>query len=253
MLVKTVGILGGLGPLAGAHFYRRLIELTPASGDDSHLPVILLSDPAIPSRILHLEGVGESPVPKLRELASKLEAMGAGLIAIPSTTTSIYLKEISYGLSIPILSLAEEVTQEIVRAGAEKIGILATTPTQVLGIYNAVFRQAGLHAIYPDEVSQREVMGVIMRVKDSSRFSIHPTSQSKFESFSQLGKEILTLAGRPWSRGIDVLLLACTEIPVIFPIEDWYQSDKSTIPLFSSTDILAQAVIREAYELGHLN
>lgn len=45
--MRTVGIIGGVGPLAGAHFYRRLVELTPAGRDEEHIPVVLATDPAL--------------------------------------------------------------------------------------------------------------------------------------------------------------------------------------------------------------
>lgn len=82
--------MGGFGPLAGAHFYRRLIELTDAHSDEQHLPLLLLSDPAVPSRLQHLAGEGPSPLPKLLEMARRLVAAGADLIAIPSATVHAY-------------------------------------------------------------------------------------------------------------------------------------------------------------------
>ncbi|MHB1627079.1 MAG: aspartate/glutamate racemase family protein [Bacilli bacterium] len=91
--MKTAGILAGLGPLAGAYFYRRIIELTPGSNDEEHIPVVLIAEPSIPSRIRHLEGAGESPVPKLLEAIRKLVAAGADFIAIPSSTTHIFYPE----------------------------------------------------------------------------------------------------------------------------------------------------------------
>ena len=72
----TVGILGGLGPLAGAHFYKLLVEKTQAGNDSDHLPVVLISDPTIPSRVDNLFGDGPSPVPRLVALAQLLESLG---------------------------------------------------------------------------------------------------------------------------------------------------------------------------------
>ncbi|MGB8942104.1 MAG: hypothetical protein WCD21_17970 [Streptomyces sp.] len=40
-----LGILGGTGPMATAHIYRRLIERTPAHRDQEHLPVAIWADP----------------------------------------------------------------------------------------------------------------------------------------------------------------------------------------------------------------
>jgi aspartate racemase len=44
---KLLGVLGGMGPLASAHFMLRLTLLTPASRDQDHIPTILWSDPRV--------------------------------------------------------------------------------------------------------------------------------------------------------------------------------------------------------------
>ena len=38
---KTLGILGGLGPMAGVYFYEKVTALTKASCDQEHINVIL--------------------------------------------------------------------------------------------------------------------------------------------------------------------------------------------------------------------
>ena len=246
--MKTVGILGGLGPLAGAHFYKRIVEMTPASDDHEHIPIVLISDPSIPSRIRHLEGTGESPVPKLLDVSNKLLSLGADLIAIPSSTTNIYYSELVKLAKIPIISMIEEVTNEISKSSLRRIGILATTPTRSYQVYEKHFSQAGIHAIYPDDSSQIEVMNIIARVKGNNR------GRNKVEVEGTLDDSLLTvsdqiyeLACRQWSDSIDGLLLACTEIPVIFPSQKWASNGRTLPKLFSSTDILAVAVVREAY------
>ena len=42
MTDKVLGVLGGMGPLASAHFMVRLTLLTPASKDQEHIPTCLL-------------------------------------------------------------------------------------------------------------------------------------------------------------------------------------------------------------------
>jgi len=55
--VKRVGVLGGLGPAAGAVFYHRLIARTAANQDQDHLHVLLDGDPCVPDRSRHLAEV----------------------------------------------------------------------------------------------------------------------------------------------------------------------------------------------------
>lgn len=48
--MSRLGILGGMGPAAGAQFLARVIALTPAAEDQAHIPAVLWSDPRIPPR-----------------------------------------------------------------------------------------------------------------------------------------------------------------------------------------------------------
>jgi len=58
---KWVGILGGMGPAATADFYTKLIQSTPATQDQDHLPVIIWADPSMPDRTAALLGNGPGP------------------------------------------------------------------------------------------------------------------------------------------------------------------------------------------------
>ena len=54
-----LGILGGMGPMAGAAFALRLAALTPADRDQDHIPALLLNDPRVPDRSTARLGGGE--------------------------------------------------------------------------------------------------------------------------------------------------------------------------------------------------
>ena len=61
-----LGVIGGMGPLATADFFRKLIDATPARDDDEHIPVLIHSVPQIPSRPAAILRGGPSPLPALR-------------------------------------------------------------------------------------------------------------------------------------------------------------------------------------------
>ena len=66
MNTNILGVLGGMGPLASAHFMTRLTLLTPASRDQDHIPTILWSDPRVPDRTLGRLSGGADPLPWLQ-------------------------------------------------------------------------------------------------------------------------------------------------------------------------------------------
>ncbi len=234
---KTVGILAGLGPLAGAHFYRRLVELTPAQVDSEHLSVVLLTDNRIPSRLDHLAGRGVSPVPGLVSAAQRIEQAGADLLVIPSTTTHAYFGEIRASIGIPVLNLLSLAADTLDQKNCRRVGIVATTPTRDHHLYEGVLNGRGIQAVYPDQDMQDEIMSIIHGVKSTHR-------REPWET------RLTTVLQGEWTRGVDSVLLACTETPVVF---SYGTSVTTTLhyPLYDATDILAQATISQCAEGNH--
>ena len=58
-----IGVIGGMGPLATVDFLRKLIEETPATRDQEHVPAVLWSDPRVPDRTRGKLAGGEDPLP----------------------------------------------------------------------------------------------------------------------------------------------------------------------------------------------
>lgn len=226
---KTLGILAGLGPLAGAHFYRRVIELTPAQDDAEHLSVVLISDRSIPSRLAHLSGTGLSPISALQGVAQRLVSAGAEVLAIPSTTTHAYYQDIATCVSVPVLNLIALVTDEIVRQGCHRVGIVATSPTREYGLYDKAFAAYGIEAVYPDAVTQREIMTIIHGVKASG-------------NHRSWGLRLIKVMQDRWVEQADSLVLACTETPVVFAADSSVPPVLER-PLLDATDLLARAAI----------
>ena len=226
---KTLGILAGLGPLAGAHFYRRCIELTPACSDAEHLSVVLISERSIPSRLDHLANRGPSPAKALGAVAQRLVGAGAEVLAIPSTTTHAYYSEIVASVTIPVLNLVDLVALEIARHGSLRAGIVATSPTRDYGLYDQAFAEYGIQAVYPDPKTQQEITTIINGVKSSG-------------SNDSWGRRLVQTMGEAWAQDADSLVLACTETPVVFP-RDSLNLQTGDRQVFDATDILARAAI----------
>ena len=60
-----IGILGGMGPLATADFFAKVIAATKAARDEDHVPLLIQSDPRIPGRPAAILRGGPSPLPAL--------------------------------------------------------------------------------------------------------------------------------------------------------------------------------------------
>jgi aspartate racemase len=230
-MITRLGIIGGVGPLAAAHFYRRLIQRTPVAEDAAHLPVVLASE-QIPSRIAHLCGTGPSPVPALVRAARILVDAGADAIVIPSATTHAYRDDVVAAVDVPVLDLYDEVDRRLADGGWRRPVLLATSPTAALRLYEAKF-SAGVRPLYPSPAAQREIDALIGGVKSGA--PLGPLT-------ARLGD---LLAAAPWPPGADCVVLACTELPVIAPPAGTPLGyGPAGVPLVDVTDVLADAVLR---------
>ena len=76
--LKTIGVLGGMGPEAGAYLLERIIHETAAARDQDHPPVIVYSLPQVPDRTEAILHGGPSPVPALQRRAPHAREGGRG-------------------------------------------------------------------------------------------------------------------------------------------------------------------------------
>src|SRR5271163_1208156 len=114
---KVLGVLGGMGPLASAHFMIRLTLLTPATRDQDHIPTVLWSDPRVPDRTKGRLGGGADPLPFLLRGIAGLRRAGCGAIAIPCNTAHGWYEEMQAEAGCPILHIVEAAAAELRHLG----------------------------------------------------------------------------------------------------------------------------------------
>lgn len=95
MSEKVIGIMGGMGPEAGADLFLQITKATHAKSDMDHLHIIMDSNPKMPSRqdaVLH--GT-ESPVPAMINVAQNLVKAGADVIIIGANTAHYFYDDVA--------------------------------------------------------------------------------------------------------------------------------------------------------------
>ena len=83
---KTIGILGGMGPLATADLFEKITLLTKAETDRDHIRVYIDSNANIPDRTAAILNSGPDPVPEMASALRNLEACGADCVIMPCNT-----------------------------------------------------------------------------------------------------------------------------------------------------------------------
>ncbi|WP_370410330.1 aspartate/glutamate racemase family protein [Streptomyces fradiae] len=228
----TLGILGGMGPLATADFYRRLVQRTPAGSDQAHLPVLMWADPAVPDRTAALLGEGPSPVPALVEGARWLQRAGVSCIAVPCNTAHAYVEQLSRATGVEVLDMIRAALEAAARRapGLERVGVLATRGTRLTGLYERAGAGLGLAVVQvPDPVQKEYVDAAIRAVKRGG----DPAGPEQW---------IAEAAGTLKEQGAQAVVAACTEIPLISG------AASRVLPLVDSTDALAEAAVARLWK-----
>lgn len=201
--LRTIGILGGMGPEATVLLMQRVIAATPAQDDADHIPLLVDQNPQVPSRIAALiEGTGADPGPVLVAMARRLEEAGAEALAMPCNTAHHYAAQLAGSVGIPFLdmiTLAAEQAEEQSATG-DPVGVLASPAVRITGVLERALARRGRQVIYPDD--EAELLRAIRSVKANG-----PNEEAR----AVLGAAAVELR----DRGAQVQLLACTEFSLL--------------------------------------
>lgn len=228
---RSLGVLGGMGPLAGAQFAVRVVQLTPAACDQDHIPLLLCNDPRIPDRSTAWVAGGPTPLPAMLRGIGMLQDAGADCIAIPCNTAHLWFDQLQGATGARLLHIVEAVVRDLRRQGihAGRVGVLATRATLETGLYQRFLVAAGYEPFVP---SAREVLddcaACIAAVKSSRRE----------DAFIPLARAIESLA----REGACAVVLGCTELPLAIAEQ---RRGEFGVVLTDSIDALAREVVRQ--------
>jgi aspartate racemase len=243
---KVIGIVGGMGPQAGAALLQSIICQTDASLDQQHLPVILMSFPGhIVDRTAFLEGKTDvNPAYAISGIIHRLESSGAGVIAMACNTShapeifDVIIEEldrIRSRVNIVHLPLAACSYIRNDCPQLRRIGLMTTNGTWKSGVYRNILRNWGYEVVIPDFSFQNDV---IHRMVYDPKFGIKANPVS-------VQSEVMVLAEKAIAffedRRTEAIILGCTEFSMII-------SGKAVkgMRIIDSIEISARALIREA-------
>ena len=221
---KTVGVIGGLGPLATLDFFERVLRRTQAVREQNHLRLIIDNNTKIPDRNAHMRGDGPSPGPALAACAKGLEIAGADFIVMACNTTHAWEADIRAAISVPFLSIIRETTDAVAELRPEAVGVMAVDACLSAGLYQDALKAAGLKCILLSADSQKTFMELIYRIKSG-------------DSGETVRRAMTTLARKLEAQGAEVIIAGCTEIPIVLTADDIEGE------LVNSTDVLVERTI----------
>lgn len=200
--MNSFGIIGGLGPMATAYLLQLIVDMTDAATDQEHLDAIVFNRPTVPDRTAYiLDNTKPSPVPPMVDMAQKLESLGVCAIGTPCVTAHSFHEELQRSVNVPFIHMVQETAAYLKAAGCKKAGIMATTGTVRMGLFQTALAENGVAFVLPDEEMQQNVMSLIY---DNVKAGL-PADMEKFRAVSDhLRKE-----------GCDAIILGCTELSII--------------------------------------
>jgi len=223
---KTIGILGGMGPLATADLFRKIVTMTKAGCDNDHIRIYIDDNASIPDRTAAILSGGQDPTPIMADSLKKLEACGADCIIMPCNTAHYFLPRLQAMTQVPFLSMLEATAKTCAAAFPGKTAaILATKGTLATGLYEEALKAQGVRYLVPNAEEQDALMRVIY---DGVKADAAPEAyRADMEGVME------TLA----ARGADYFILGCTELPVAADLLELTQ------PMIDPTTELAKAAI----------
>lgn len=238
-----IGIVGGVGPLAGLDVFKKIIEETVVEKDQDHLPVLLMSYPhKIVDRTEFLIGkIDTNPGFALANIIQNLAASGAKVAAIPCNTAHAepIFKEVTAQLAennvqIKLLHLVKETVKHIQANNPQaRVGVLSTTGTKKTGLYKNILLAADLEILEPDDEWQHRVHEAVYSKNYGIKAFSSPITPKAVEELN-LAMDVLI------AQGATHFILGCTELPLALP-----QRTYRKIPLIDPNRIIARALIRE--------
>lgn len=221
--MKRLGIIGGMGPAAGARLFTCVTEMTAARTDREHIDTILLSDPSVPDRTSYLSGSADARdfVPILQEKVRLLEMLGCEVLAMSCNTAHAGYSEIaSAAPHTQFLHMPKETIQFVASLGCQHPIILATTGTIESNIFQSLCADEGIGCVLPSIELQVLIMDMIYTYLKAGKTV--PT------------KMLRTAFAKIIASDADSIILGCTELSLL-DLGYCY----GPLPIIDTLDVLA--------------
>lgn len=226
--MKTIGIIGGLGPETTSEFYLDLV-FSCAQKDKTARPGIIISSVPLPYQIeedliLRSEGM-ERYIPYLIAEAQRLEKAGADFLVMPCNSLHVFIKQIRDSVGIPVLSIVEETVKFLKRENMNKVGIVSTSATIKNKLYENAFAENAIEYLAPNGLQQAKMGKFILNLV---------LGQQK----NRDREELISIINEFEGKGLDCVILACTDLQLLIP-------SHKNLNIFDTMKIFVDASVEE--------
>lgn len=229
-VMRSAGMIGGLGPESTIDYYRSIIARVRARNPGAGYPHVIINSLDVDKAIAMLDAG------RLGDLADYIVAgveslvrAGAEFGFIAANTPHLVFGEVQGRSAIPLLSIVRATCDYAKALGVKKVGLFGTGFTMRASFYPEEFERAGIAMVRP---------------KDSEREFIHRSyidELLKNRFLPETKREILGIAQRMKTEDhIEAMVLAGTELPLLLR-----DSGSADLQFLDTTVIHVETIVNE--------
>ena len=227
--MRTIGILGGMSAASTALYVQRLHQLVRARRGGLHSASLLVrSVDFAPVAAMQAADEWDAAGALLNEEARLLERGGADLLLLATNTMHCVADQITHGLSVPFIHIADATAAAVARDGCSAPGLMATMYTMEGTFFTERLRRQALAPVIPARSERATVHKIIY--DELCKDLVLEESRRTYEG----------VAASLVAAGADSLILGCTEIGMLL------DRTNVAVPVYDTTLVHCERAIEEA-------
>jgi aspartate racemase len=228
--MKTLGIIGGLGPESTIDYYQKIIALYRERTRDGSYPEFIVNSVNLRKGLNFMDANDLAGMADyLLEGIAKLARAGADFGLISANTPHIVFDDVAPKSPVPLISIVEATCATAKARNLKRLALFGTRYTMQANFYPKVFSREGIALLVPGREDQDYL--------HEKYFS--ELVPGKFLPETRAG--LLAIVDRMKANsGIDAVILAGTELPLILR-----DAEHRGIPFLDTTQIHCKAAVAE--------
>ncbi len=228
--MRTLGIIGGLGPESTIDYYQRIIALYRERTGDGSYPEFIINSVNL-KKGLDFMAAGDlaGMAEYLLEGIGKLADAGAGFGLISANTPHIVFDDVAPKSPIPLISIVEATCAAAKARKLKRLALFGTRYTMQATFYPKVFSREGIELLVPEPNDQDYIHDKYMNELVPGKF------------LPETRASLLAIVDRMKAKSdIGGVILAGTELPLILR-----DPEHNGIPFLDTTKIHVEAAVAE--------
>jgi aspartate racemase len=228
--MKTLGIIGGVGPESTIDYYGSIIaRYRKAKADGSYPQFLINSIDLDKGRALITANDLAGITRYLVEEIGKLAKAGADFGIIAANTPHLVFDEVQRESPIPLISIVDATAKVAQKMNLKRVGLFATSFTLAAGFYPKTFANYGIEVVYPQPADQEFIHDKYMNELVNGIFR-DETKDGLLAIVDRMVRE----------QKVEAIVLGGTELPLILR-EDAHNGT----PFLNTTKIHVEASVAE--------